>query len=134
MIMKKRLPFIRYPLNVSPILTVLNIKSKLKKIVNKSCIKKYTLYWAIWLTLIKFANPFLRVLNYLNLSFFLFFKFETHIYIAWRKFTAWKLIKKAYSLLGLDVTRFFILILRKLKLKFILISLRSLFSVENYFR
>lgn len=131
MIMKKRLPFIRYPLNVSPILTVLNIKSKL---VNKSRIKKYTLYWAIWLTLIKFANPFLRVLNYLNLSFFLFFKFETHIYIAWRKFTAWKLIKKAYSLLGLDVTRFFILILRKLELKFILISLRSLFSVENYFR
>lgn len=131
MIMKKRLPFIRYPLNVSPILTVLNIKSKL---INKSRIKQCTLYWAIWLTLIKFANPFLRVLNYLNLSFFLFFKFETHIYIAWRKFTAWKLIKKAYSLLGLDVTRFFILILRKLELKFILISLRSLFSVENYFR
>lgn len=130
MIMKKRLPFIRYLLNVSPILTVLNIKSKL---VNKSRIKKCTLYWAIWLTLIKFANPILRVLNYLDLSLFLFFKFETHIYIAWGKFTAWKLIKKAYSLLGLDVTRFFILILRKLELKFILISLRSLFSVENYF-
>lgn len=128
--MKKRFFFIRYLLNVLFILTVLNIKLKF---VNKSRIKKYILYWVIWLILIKFGNFVLRVLNYLDFFLFFFFKFEIYIYLVWRKFIVWKLIKKVYLLLGLDVIRFFILILRKFELKFIFIFLRSLFFVENYF-
>lgn len=129
--MKKRFFFIRYLLNVLFILTVLNIKLKF---VNKSRIKKYILYWVIWLILIKFGNFVLRVLNYLDFFLFFFFKFEIYIYLVWRKFIVWKLIKKVYLLLGSDIVRFFILILRKFELKFIFIFLRSLFFVENYFR